>query len=181
MQYTRQSAQLFFDFLKKIVYSHERYYLATGEMKMKLLVFSDSHRANITDMLALIDEEKPDAVAHLGDLVCDVEDIRFVYPELPVYSVRGNNDWGDDETPNSLVVCAEQVRLFLTHGHLFGVRRNTKRLTQEAQQAGCQVARRCMRRTAFWWRIRAASACRILHSRRRICGSRLQETACSRS
>ena len=93
MQYTRRDAQLFFDFLKKIVYSHERYYLATGEMKMKLLVFSDSHRANITDMLALIDEEKPDAVAHLGDLVCDVEDIRFVYPELPVYSVRGNNDW----------------------------------------------------------------------------------------
>ena len=140
MQYTRRDAQLFFDFLKKIVYSHERYYLATGEMKMKLLIFSDSHRANITDMLALIDEEKPDAVAHLGDLVCDVEDIRFVYPELPVYSVRGNNDWGDDETPNSLVVCAERVRLFLTHGHLFGVRRNTKRLTQEAQQAGCQVA-----------------------------------------
>ncbi len=107
---------------------------------MKLLVFSDSHRANITDMLALIDEEKPDAVAHLGDLVSDVEDIHFVYPELPVYNVRGNNDWGDDETPNSLVVPAEHVRLFLTHGHLYGVRRDTKRLAEAARAENCQVA-----------------------------------------
>ena len=29
---------------------------------MKLIVFSDSHHANITDMLSIIDEEKPDAV-----------------------------------------------------------------------------------------------------------------------
>ena len=131
---------MFFDFLEKIVYSHERYYQATGERKMKLLVFSDSHRANITDMLALIDEEKPDAVAHLGDLVSDVEDIHFVYPKLPVYNVRGNNDWGDDETPNSLVVSAEHVRLFLTHGHLYGVRRDTKRLAEAARAENCQVA-----------------------------------------
>lgn len=107
---------------------------------MKLLVFSDSHRANITDMLALIDEEKPDAVAHLGDLVSDVEDIHFVYPELPVYNVRGNNDWGDDETPNSMVVSVEHVRLFLTHGHLYGVRRNTQRLAEAARAENCQVA-----------------------------------------
>lgn len=140
MQYTHQQAQLFFDFLKKIVYSHERYYQATGERKMKWLVFSDSHRANITDMLALIDEEKPDAVAHLGDLVSDVEDIHFVYPELPVYNVRGNNDWGDDETPNSMVVQAGCVRLFLTHGHLYGVRRNTERLAEAAREKDCQVA-----------------------------------------
>ena len=131
---------MFFDFLEKIVYSHERHYQATGERKMKLLVFSDSHRANITDMLALIDEEKPDAVAHLGDLVSDVEDIHFVYPELPVYNVRGNNDWGDDETPNSLVVSVEHVRLFLTHGHLYGVRRDTKRLAEVARAENCQVA-----------------------------------------
>lgn len=131
---------MFFDFLEKIVYSHERYYQAAGERKMKLLVFSDSHRANITDMLALIDEEKPDAVVHLGDLVSDVEDIHFVYPELPVYNVRGNNDWGDDETPNSMVVPVEHVRLFLTHGHLYGVRRDTKRLVEAARAEDCQVA-----------------------------------------
>ena len=160
MQYTRRDAQLFFDFLKKIVYSHERYYLATGEMKMKLLIFSDSHRANITDMLALIDEEKPDAVAHLGDLVCDVEDIRFVYPELPVYSVRGNNDWGDDETPD----CAGKVWYPAPAGSgLLPSGKILDRLEADGYDGWCVLEHfgardqlDCMRREAEWLRARRA-------------------------
>lgn len=106
---------------------------------MKLVVFSDSHHANITDMLAVIDEEKPDAVLHLGDLVADVDDVRNVYPDLQVYNVRGNNDWNVD-APDKMVVCAEQVRIFITHGHLHGVRRNTHALEEAARKNHCTVA-----------------------------------------
>lgn len=106
---------------------------------MRLVVFSDSHRINITDMLTIIEEENPDAVLHLGDLVADVEDIRNVYPDLQVYNVRGNNDWNVD-APDSMVVCAGQVRIFITHGHLHGVRRNTRALEQAAKKNRCTVA-----------------------------------------
>ena len=61
---------------------------------MKLIVFSDSHRRNVSDMLAIIDEENPDAVIYLGDVCDDVQDIRSVFPHLKVYEVRGNNDFG---------------------------------------------------------------------------------------
>ncbi len=109
---------------------------------MKLIVFSDSHRRNGSDMLAIIDEEQPDAVLHLGDVSADVDDIRAVYPALTVYDVRGNNEygWGAQDAPEQLVVRAGQVRLFLTHGHLYGVRRNTKALAAAARKNKCQVA-----------------------------------------
>lgn len=107
---------------------------------MKLIVFSDSHRANITDMLVIIDEEKPDAVLHLGDLTADVDDIRCVHPDVPVYNVRGNNDWNVDGVKDSMIICAEQARIFITHGHLYGVRRNTLALEEAARKNGCNAA-----------------------------------------
>lgn len=107
---------------------------------MKLIVFSDSHHANITDMLSIIDEEKPDAVLHLGDLTADVDDIRCVFPDLHVYNVRGNNDWNVENVKDSLVVHAGSANIFLTHGHLYGVRRNTRALEAAARQNGCNVA-----------------------------------------
>ncbi len=109
---------------------------------MKLLVFSDSHRRNTSDMLSIIDEEKPDVVLHLGDVVDDVEDIRSVYPDLKVYNVRGNNDygWHAQDVQDNLIVCVGQIKLLLTHGHLYGVRRNTKALAATARKHGCQIA-----------------------------------------
>lgn len=109
---------------------------------MKLIVFSDSHHRNVTDMLAVIRAENPDVVLHLGDVVEDVDDIRSVFPDLQIYQVCGNNDfgWQSDGISDNLVVCAEQVRIFITHGHLFGVRRNTKMLAKEARKNNCQAA-----------------------------------------
>ena len=37
---------------------------------MKILVFSDSHRSR-GDMIEAIDEQQPDQVIHLGDLITD--------------------------------------------------------------------------------------------------------------
>lgn len=107
---------------------------------MKLIVFSDSHHANITDMLSIIDEEKPDAVIHLGDLAADVDDIRSVFPDVPVYHVRGNNDWHVEDVKDTMIVCAGSIRIFITHGHLYGVRRNTRALEETARKNGCHVA-----------------------------------------
>lgn len=106
---------------------------------MKLVVFSDSHHRNSTDMLAIIEEEQPDAVLHLGDVVEDAENIRAVFPQLQLFQVCGNNDW-TSEFPDNLVVCAEESRIFITHGHLHGVRRNTRGLVAAAKKSNCNAA-----------------------------------------
>ncbi len=90
-------------------------------------------------MLAIIDEEKPDGVLHLGDVAEDVDDIREIYPDLSVYNVLGNNDY-IHEGEDNLVVHAGAVRLFMTHGHLYGVRRGTRALAAAARKFGCQAA-----------------------------------------
>ena len=41
---------------------------------MKILVFSDSHRS-WSGMIQAIDEQKPDQVIHLGDLISYAEEI----------------------------------------------------------------------------------------------------------
>lgn len=105
---------------------------------MKLLVFSDSHGRTL-DMLSCIDEECPDVIFHLGDMVRDVEDIRSVYPDIPLYHVCGNNDWRSD-APETVIVTLGGVRFFLTHGHLHRVRSTTKRLASDARSHECQVA-----------------------------------------
>lgn len=109
---------------------------------MKLIVFSDSHHHNVSDMLAIIEEENPDAVIHLGDVCDDVDDIRSVFPDLQVYAVCGNNEygWRTKDCPDHAVVQAEKVRIFITHGHLYGVRRNTRALSAKAHELQCQAA-----------------------------------------
>lgn len=105
---------------------------------MKLLVFSDSHRRNV-DMLATIEEEQPDVVLHLGDMVRDAEDIEAVFPQQKLFYVSGNNDW-NSEAEDELIVRVGSRRIFLTHGHLYGVRMGTKRLAKQARKNNCDIA-----------------------------------------
>lgn len=82
---------------------------------MNILVFSDSH-GRALGMYGLIESEQPDAVIHLGDYYEDACDLRRSYPNLPVYAVRGNNDY-DPDAPLFAVIAPGGVRMYLTHGH----------------------------------------------------------------
>ena len=82
---------------------------------MKILVFSDSH-GSVLDMMQLIELEMPEAVIHLGDHYEDACDLRRSYPDIPVYAVRGNNDFEPD-APLFLIIAPAGVRMYLTHGH----------------------------------------------------------------
>lgn len=82
---------------------------------MEILVFSDSH-SRILDMYGLIESQTPDAVIHLGDHYEDACDLRRSYPAIPVYAVRGNNDFEPD-APLFLTIAPAGVRMYLTHGH----------------------------------------------------------------
>lgn len=106
---------------------------------MKILVFSDSHGRTI-DMYGLIEAEYPDAVIHLGDHFEDADDLRRSYPDIPIYAVRGNNDF-EPGVPDSLCIAPEGVRMYLTHGHRDRVGwTDTGLVSARAAENGCQLA-----------------------------------------
>ena len=80
-----------------------------------MLVFSDSH-GRLLGIYDAIEREKPDAVVHLGDYTDDAAELQRAYPLLPIYSVRGNNDFYTD-APLCAVILPDNVPLYLTHGH----------------------------------------------------------------
>ena len=105
---------------------------------MKILVFSDSHGA-VEPMARAVNAQKPDAVFHLGDCVPDAHALHRQFPDLPLYAVAGNNDWGSD-LPLTRCVTLEGVTFFLTHGHRHGVYQGCLRLSLAAREAGASVA-----------------------------------------
>lgn len=82
---------------------------------MKVLIFADSHGYNMA-MAFAVDREEPDAVIHLGDHAEDAREIERVFPAMPIYRVRGNNDF-DPDVPLNAVVTPGGVRIYITHGH----------------------------------------------------------------
>lgn len=105
---------------------------------MKVLIFSDSH-GRTTEMLEAIEKESPQTVIHLGDVLDDVQDIRYAFPNIHVYAVSGNNDYSFSE-PVTKVIELNGCRIFLSHGHTLGVRASTVSLSGYARQAGCSIA-----------------------------------------
>ena len=82
---------------------------------MKVLIFADSHGYNMA-MAFAVDREEPEAVIHLGDHAEDAREIERVFPAMPIYRVRGNNDF-DPDVPLNAVVTPGGVRIYITHGH----------------------------------------------------------------
>ena len=105
---------------------------------MKLLVLSDTHRS-LGFACDAIEKERPDAVLHLGDHLTDAEDLSFACQEPDFYYVPGNCDYAPT-VPQSLTLEFDGVRIFMTHGHIYGVKRDLTALTGAAKDAGAQLA-----------------------------------------
>lgn len=105
---------------------------------MKILVFSDSHGSigNMYDAALL---HMPDTVVHLGDHISDANDLSYALPDVEVLRVPGNCDYASIQQPSILTELGG-VRMFLTHGHLFGVKQGTQRLLAQAKTLGAQIA-----------------------------------------
>lgn len=107
---------------------------------MKILVFSDSHSAR-GFMRRCIDNLHPDAVLHLGDYVRDGEALAAEYPNLRFYQVAGNCDRGR-VTPGFPEISVEKlggVKIYLTHGHLQGVKLFLDKLILDGQRCGADI------------------------------------------
>ena len=105
---------------------------------MKLLIMSDSHQ-NIDNMRYAAKQTNPDAIMHLGDHISDAQKLQQMLPDTLVYMVKGKCDphgSGEDE----LFLTIENVKIFMTHGHIYGVKRGFSALTQRARQIGADIA-----------------------------------------
>lgn len=108
---------------------------------MKILVFSDSHRA-LSFMRQCIDRIQPDVILHLGDHYGDGENIHFEYPGILFYQVPGNCDMysAPPFAREMLIQRIGGVDLYLTHGHIHRVKQTLYALLRDARACGCAAA-----------------------------------------
>lgn len=104
---------------------------------MKILVMSDSHGV-MSYMEHIIKNEKPDIAIHLGDCVDDAERLGRAFPELRLFSVKGNNDWTNE--PLEIVYETDFGKMYMCHGHRLGVKSGLSNLVYTAKSKGCSIA-----------------------------------------
>ena len=105
----------------------------------KALIFSDSHKQFLPMMKAIEKEGRVDYIIHAGDVHSDVEDLMALYPKTPVISVKGNNDFWLPDVPDERFFQLEKVKIFLTHGHMFGVKYSLAGLYKKADSLGADI------------------------------------------
>lgn len=106
---------------------------------MKIIVFSDSHRDFNSMMKAIEKESNISMIIHAGDVLSDVEDLKIMYPQYNIVYVKGNNDLWDRSAPEDRFFEIEGVRIFLTHGHNYGVKYSTAALAKKANELGADI------------------------------------------
>lgn len=100
---------------------------------MKILVFSDSHGLR-NAMAETAKKEFPDLILHLGDRASDCEGLF----SCRVVAVRGNCDSFSDEEETRFLDFGV-TKIFMTHGHRFGVKTTLSRLLAEGEKACATV------------------------------------------
>ena len=103
---------------------------------MKVCICADSH-GNVTGLQEMLDLEQPQVLLFLGDGERDFHKV-----DLPrgtvLYAVSGNCDMMSMEPPWRLIDL-EKVRIFMTHGHYYGVKSDTDRLIERAREENAQL------------------------------------------
>ena len=100
-----------------------------------IVVFSDSHGFPLPTKLLAVAQES-DYVFFLGDGINGLGDLLL---HKGFYAVRGNCD-GFNGFPDEQLVQVENIKILLTHGHNFHVKRDKLSLLLRAQELGANIA-----------------------------------------
>lgn len=104
---------------------------------MKILIISDTHGQN-KELKEVLRKTKPvDYLFHCGDTEGMEDSIRAA-AGCPSTIVKGNNDFFSDLMPEEVVEVAGK-RIFITHGHRYGVSMSTAHLIDEAKDRECDI------------------------------------------
>ena len=104
---------------------------------MRILIVSDTHRKNDNYFKLLKKQGKLDLIIHCGD----VEGSEYALSEsadCPVLMISGNNDFFS-ELPRDREFNIEKYKVWVTHGHWYGVSMGTEMLKQEARSRGVEI------------------------------------------
>ncbi len=104
---------------------------------MRVLVISDTHgrSRNLDQILEM--EEPFDALIHCGDVEGE-EDYIEVVAECPAYIVAGNNDFFS-QLPREIEEDLGGHRIFVSHGHYYGVSIDLGRIREEGIARGADI------------------------------------------
>ena len=106
---------------------------------MKILVVSDSHGRHDLLRKAIGQEAPIDMLIHAGDVEGNLDKILGPKREYEIHAVAGNMDWGDSMPPSDQFEIGGH-KVFLTHGHGYGVSYTLANLRQAAEERGADVA-----------------------------------------
>ncbi len=104
---------------------------------MKILVLSDSH-GNVQNMCTCVEMLHPRHILHLGDCIRDAEELRRLFPDIPMDTVPGNCDWGCPDPGERLIEVGGR-RILMMHGHTRGVKETTMRARYAAKEYGADI------------------------------------------
>ncbi len=106
---------------------------------MKAVVMSDSHK-NFNSILRIMDRESDAThLIHAGDVQQDVDDLESVFPTLPIACVVGNNEYFVPNIPSDRIFTLGGKKIFLTHGHLYGVKQTLSLLAKKARELQADI------------------------------------------
>ncbi|WP_298845445.1 metallophosphoesterase [Clostridium sp.] len=104
---------------------------------MHIGVVSDTHMV-ISSIERLVKEiTGVDVLIHLGDNVADVATIKKYY-KGEIINVKGNCDFSESVPIDRLVEVGGK-KIFLTHGHIYGVKENLSVLRYKALETGADI------------------------------------------
>ena len=105
---------------------------------MRVLIVSDTHGRNSGYLDLLEQSEKMDMVIHCGD----VEGSEYLISEsagCKTVIVQGNNDYFSG-LPHELTVQLGKYKVWITHGHTYGIYSGNARIEQEMNRRGADFA-----------------------------------------
>ena len=106
---------------------------------MNIGIISDTHgNWSAVDNVVSI-AQKMDMWLHCGDCVPDAAYLQELV-SVPVYGVAGNCDWPTGKTCYERIVDAAGHKIFLTHGHNYGVRYTQEYIMEAAESQGADIA-----------------------------------------
>lgn len=106
-------------------------------LKVKLLVFSDSHGTSLPMREAFSRCRPVDYAVHAGDGADDLFSLAKEFNATPV-AVRGNCDFGSP-LPLEAELTVDEIRILIVHGHRYNVKFSPMSLVAEARRRGIDL------------------------------------------
>ena len=103
---------------------------------MRILCISDSH-GSTRNVEKAIDNLNPDMIIFTGDGAGEIENLSYIYDNIPFHIVKGNCDYGEYETSELFEVRSK--RIFITHGHFYNVKLSYNEIIKAANNYDADI------------------------------------------